>query len=111
MWIVFFIVCFFMTTLAVSLVRLTFQYYTRKQDLRKTKQVLSDTKREYDTLRAQAKYSTTDNYIEEEARRRAMSKPGEQVIIGTFPTLTPQPTPVVDQRAPYQQWFDVYFTP
>lgn len=107
-WIVFFIVCFFMVTLSISLVRLTTQYYTQKQYLRKSQQTLLALQKEQDKLRAEARYTTTDDYVEEEARRRALGKPGEQVLIGTFPTPTPIPPPVRDTTPIYAQWVAVY---
>lgn len=107
-WIVFIIVCFFFVALCISLVRLTGQYYTQKQYLRKQETALKQAREENNKLRTRIAYTKTDSYIEEEARRRALGKPNEYVIVGTFPTPTPPPT-TPPPKSPYQQWLGVYF--
>jgi len=86
----------------------------QKQDLIvKAQKELDQQKKENKKLKQEISTVNQPEFIETEARDQlALAKPGEKVVdlpnSATQPNK-PTPTPIVDTRANWQKWWDVFF--
>ncbi len=99
---------FFGTTLAISVVRLGNHYYTQRDSLKQKQEKLIKAQQEKKRYELAIKKAQTNEYIETEARRLELARENETIIVGTFPTPTPRPTPVIVRTPIYLQWYNLF---
>ena len=105
-----FIFGFFVLVLFINVIRLTNDYWQKKQVLNKQVAQLEVQKAEQNRLKYELKQSQTEEFLERQARKLTLSKPGEYVVIVSSPS--PRPFVKPDKTAHisnYKLWWDLFF--
>lgn len=79
--------------------------YELSRQTRGLEQQISQEKSEYQQLNALRQYMQTDGFIEAQARREGLEKPGDHTIVVSAPTALPA---AVGTPSP---WWDHYYAP
>ena len=54
------------------------------------------------------KQTSSKDYIEKKARKLALAKPNELVVVGSFPTPTPSQKKIHGNTSVYMQWYNIF---
>ncbi len=106
------IALFFAIGLFINMVKLTREYISRRQSLALQAQELKRLQEKKRKLSYALKRSQTEEFIEEKARKLALYKKDEYIIIAPRTSPTPTPSPRLGVTLPvYKRWLQVFFTP
>lgn len=105
-----FIFGFFVLVLFINVIRLGSDYWQKSQVLDKQTAQLEAKKQEQDRLKYELKQSQTEEFLEQQARKLTLSKPGEYVVIVTSPSPTPRTKPSKTAHiSNYKLWWNLFF--
>lgn len=106
------IALFFAIGLCINMFKLSREYISRRQSLTIQAQELQRLMKQKGRLSYELKRSKTEEFIEEKARKLALSKKDEYIIIAPHTSPTPRPSPIISVNIPpYKQWLQVFITP
>jgi len=103
---------FFVFALSINFLKLIKDYSQKSRLLRENQVELKKMTSARNQLQLELKQGKSRDYIENEARKLSLAKPGETVVVVTTPqpkpTSIPTPTPYVPN---YRLWLQVFFGP
>jgi len=104
------IIGFFILALMVNFVKLTREYFLKKQILEQSQAEYSKALDQQNKLKLSIKKNQTQEYIEKKARELTMSKPGEVVVILSSPAPVKKKSSSAPKKtANYKLWLQLFF--